>query len=231
MGYLKNYYTEEIRKFLHQLQRPTTAYKFFGKAYLKLQTGELAMKGFRETVIYPPNKNVFLEADFIATEAQSGKTCSQTPELNVQCTCSPSVNLLLGQQQRETDLANSALLDNESAVVYTSPPFVPTQPNTPFQTLTGTSKFDLEEMVNGKANGKTVDCEETDTEIHDNNDLDFPVGQTKPKDEDVVCMFCDGKFPEDSAGELWIMCFVCNMWAHGDCTGAEKDEYICDFCK
>ncbi|KAF5286183.1 hypothetical protein FQA39_LY16353 [Lamprigera yunnana] len=86
------------------------------------------MKGFRETEIYHLNKNLFLEADFIAAEADSGKTCSQTPELNVQC---------IVQQQRETDL------DNESAVVSMSPPLAPTPPDAPLKALAGTSKFGL----------------------------------------------------------------------------------------
>lgn len=64
------------------------------------------------------------------------------------------------------------------------------------------------------------------------SDLDCPVGKTKPgDDEDTACMFCEGKFSDDTAGELWIRCFMCCMWAHSDCAGAEKEEYMCDFCK
>lgn len=35
----------------------------------------------------------------------------------------------------------------------------------------------------------------------------------------------------DNKGEQWIMCVMCNLWAHNDCAGAEKEIYICDFCK
>ncbi|KAF5280497.1 hypothetical protein FQA39_LY18042 [Lamprigera yunnana] len=72
-----------------RIQRPVAAYdmELFGRAYLKVQTGKITVKGFRATGIYPPNKNVFLEADLIAAVAESRKTCSQTPELNMQCTC------------------------------------------------------------------------------------------------------------------------------------------------
>jgi hypothetical protein len=27
------------------------------------------------------------------------------------------------------------------------------------------------------------------------------------------------------------MCVMCSLWAHVDCAAAEKDLYICDFCR
>lgn len=64
----------------------------------------------------------------------------------------------------------------------------------------------------------------------DLSDLDIPAGQST-EDDDAVCMFCEGRFSNDTRGEHWIMCFMCSMWAHNECAGAEKDNYICDFCK
>lgn len=49
--------------------------------------------------------------------------------------------------------------------------------------------------------------------------------------EDVFCIFCDRSFSEDTKGEMWIQCLMCEMWAHIVCSGAEKDDYICDYCK
>ncbi|KAK9674985.1 hypothetical protein QE152_g40731 [Popillia japonica] len=57
------------------------------------------------------------------------------------------------------------------------------------------------------------------------------LGVTPSKNDDASCMFCDRKFSEDSKGELWIMCIMCSQWAHVDCSGAEKDIYVCDFCQ
>ena len=63
----------------------------------------------------------------------------------------------------------------------------------------------------------------------DMSDLDIPVGKTKPDDTDAACIFCKRLFSYDNKGELWIMCVMCQMWAHEECAGAEKDLYICDF--
>ncbi|KAK4882781.1 hypothetical protein RN001_006100 [Aquatica leii] len=64
----------------------------------------------------------------------------------------------------------------------------------------------------------------------DDMDID-DIGQIVPDDKDATCLFCDGPFSEDHRGELWVRCVMCNMWAHEHCTGAEKDNYVCYFCR
>jgi len=39
--------------------------EIFGRAYIKLQRADLAINGFRATGIYPINRSVFQEHDFI----------------------------------------------------------------------------------------------------------------------------------------------------------------------
>lgn len=68
--------------------------------------------------------------------------------------------------------------------------------------------------------------------VPDDEDMDIDeIGQLVPDDHDAACLFCDGRFSDDQRGELWIQCFMCNQWAHEQCSGAEKDAYICDFCQ
>lgn len=68
MGPLKVFYSEEIRVWLRQNQRPLTAFdvmELFGRAYIRCQTAERAINGFRVTGIYPFNDNLFADVEYI----------------------------------------------------------------------------------------------------------------------------------------------------------------------
>lgn len=64
------------------------------------------------------------------------------------------------------------------------------------------------------------------------DDLDMDqIGQFVPENNDATCLFCDEHFSQDIRGELWVQCLMCHLWAHEQCSGAEKDAYVCDFCQ
>lgn len=66
--------------------------------------------------------------------------------------------------------------------------------------------------------------------VDSNDDLDITKGDTSDSN-DATCVFCDGKFSQDTCGEVWVKWVMCQMWAHLDCAKAEKVIYVCDFCK
>lgn len=83
----------------------------------------------------------------------------------------------------------------------------------------------------GKSKTESSSSEDNISISSGSSDLEAALGDIPtPVEEDAECLFCGRKFSEDSKGENWIMCIMCSMWAHVECTGAEKDNYICDYC-
>lgn len=56
--------------------------------------------------------------------------------------------------------------------------------------------------------------------------------ESEDDDEENKCMYCSEHFTNSVAGEQWVQCVVCRMWAHVACAGAEDDcgTYTCDLC-
>lgn len=60
----------------------------------------------------------------------------------------------------------------------------------------------------------------------------------QPEDRETVCFFCDGKFSEDTRGELESSgiepnppSLTCESLVHCDCAGYDAGTYVCDYCK
>lgn len=50
-------------------------------------------------------------------------------------------------------------------------------------------------------------------------------------EEEYFCIFCGEKY-ESPPTEDWIMCVICNNWAHDKCTSGQCSRgYVCDLCQ
>lgn len=86
MGPLKKYLTEETRKRLRMQPRAITHFditELFGLAYIRVQRAELAISGFRATGIYPVNRHVFEDHDFIDEDLPAVEGSSNDPARDI----------------------------------------------------------------------------------------------------------------------------------------------------
>ncbi|CAK1550150.1 unnamed protein product [Leptosia nina] len=127
---LSTYYSAEVKKWLRdhpgRVVTPYQVAKLFGQAYLKAATMLTAINGFRKCGVWPLDKNVFTDADFIAAETTNTENLAkerlnvenapstQTPAITEENLSRPSPSVHLGQIDKGS--IPEPLISSENAV-------------------------------------------------------------------------------------------------------------------
>lgn len=254
MESLKVYYREEIRVFQRQQQRPVTAFdvmELFGRAYMICQTALIAINGFRCTGIYPVNRDIFNDSDYL--EAEHRKLTSLTVITAVKTTSTPPA--ILDTRESSPILSSPDTVDTSPGCsAWSDTPAMVRPKNDRVQSIEKTKKKN--ESKKGKeqrkrevikankppAHKKRKTTVKADEESDDDawsmisladseeySDLDIPNGAL-PVQTDAECIFCGEKYSSDRRREMWIQCNKCGEWAHEACSAHEKGIYVCHFC-
>lgn len=265
----------------------------FGKAYVKCQTAQIPINGFRVTGIYPLRKDLSSDAELIE-EANKNQNSSAYESVlrkktmghltNPEDEDEPQVNVHLHFDPNQPSAAGpsvpwptpAAATESSKSSKSTSPFDINRIPqvkrrtsnrgrkarsstvitSTPYkEQLVEAKKAEQQakkgrESKRGKGRGnvsadpkkekrllksaenlKRSSSENEEEVSSGQSELEHIPGVSPSKEDDACCLFCDTKLSEDRKGELWVACVVCSLWARIECTGLEKEIYICDFCR
>jgi DDE superfamily endonuclease/helix-turn-helix, Psq domain len=258
MGPLKTYYNEEIRQFIRRTGKKVTHYdiaELFGNAYLKVQSGQLAVNGFRMTGIFPFDKNIFKESDFLvdAVKDQSLATASSSVAIEDQSVAesSPSVTSVAIADQSITAASSSGTIlpwtlspipsikkpsnnkgpkQTEAKVLSSTPHKTALMENNkkvkiPKQPVFQKKKPSKKVMTEPDLSTSVSSISLESNSDEENIDLDHPSVSTE-------CSVCRVKWGlPDKLNKKWIQCLQCDLWAHELCLPTyHREVFLCVKC-
>ncbi|KAK4887830.1 hypothetical protein RN001_004101 [Aquatica leii] len=220
----------------------------------KVATVEKGIKGFETTSIFPYNRDIFDETDFMPSELLevSSEIHIEPPEVS---------NIIF---TKETNMKKS-----ESTQNYNQPScsfgetlqIISPKPTRPKQTKRVVRKKETSKILTSTSVKDALERQEEDrkkivkpkprTELQTNkkikivkskpNRKEMEASTSKIQDEsseesdsafDVDCLYCVSKYSASRGGEGWIQCQGCRNWAHEECAGIDdfEDEFLCLIC-
>ncbi|XP_050499832.1 tigger transposable element-derived protein 4-like [Diabrotica virgifera virgifera] len=261
---LKTAFNSECSKYLtsHPGEKitPSEIAELFNLAFSRVATPEKAIKGFKETGIFPYNPDVFTDEDFAPAETLQStvsdalqeptqaekllKTNETTPEKNSSVNETELKNVSFAEIiplpscSHENVVKRQNKANKQHSIVFTSTPL----------------KEELEKKEEKKNKKTTIKSDKAKRNVFVTQEgstlrqkskrtkiaLNYKIceeGESKIEDDDDVR---DKNITEDICilcgefgknSELWLRCVYCGHWAQKACSNSPKDKkFICDFC-
>nr|CAH7730077.1 unnamed protein product [Callosobruchus chinensis] len=242
---LELYYTEANEKWLRSHPGLTVSQyqvaQLLGEAYARAAVIANAMNGFRRTGIWPVDRNVFSDADFIPADVLSqNHNMNSNTDLENQSTSDSDDEPLIHYFQKDATLSKATqeeLVIRDLNVASTSKEAhmriietvlrSPTVDQTKVKKTKGAQKAEVitstpyKDELQGKQPPDNMRSVKRKVQFDSNTSNKKSINE-----KEWYCKLCNECSIEDM-----IQCLQCRTWVHEICANVQsREKFICDFC-
>nr|CAH7730073.1 unnamed protein product [Callosobruchus chinensis] len=227
---LELYYTEANEKWLRSHPGLTVSQyqvaQLLGEAYARAAVIANAMNGFRRTGIWPVDRNVFSDADFIPADVLSqNHNMNSNTDLENQSTSDSDDEPLIHYFQKDATLSKATqeeLVIRDLNVASTSK-----EDQTKVKKTKGAQKAEVitstpyKDELQGKQPPDNMRSVKRKVQFDSNTSNKKSINE-----KEWYCKLCNECSIEDM-----IQCLQCRTWVHEICANVQsREKFICDFC-